>query len=414
MAISISSRPEKTKGTYTSLWIAANNPVVFEFTTSGSPIDEGVQVALFEADGFTRIVEFDPIPFPSSNTIQVDFSAFLQSELDNSDTSLTSQVNADNLQTSQFKVFRVGFNNVNSSYTVDSTQYVALNNVKQAGDVYGANLADYVMDYDDSTSTVNAKGKFLSTFQNPVLWWYSPSESVLSSNVTVFHPSLAWILPKEYENETDYKIESKYNLPVTGTVTRTITLSSAKGLRFANYVTSVPTSDSIYTHSTFTTSILDSNDQEIIEKITFEVRRACNNPVAIKWKDKLGSWQVWVFEGDANRGHNVESADSVGLPFNDIETLTRTSKTLRKTEIPTLSVSADNLTKDQVLGLSGISVSPNVLLCTNDFQNVAGQDADNWVSINVLDSSVILYNERLSRYRIAFDFELIELFTINN
>ena len=419
MAISITSTPTKTKGSYDSFWVAASNPVVFTLSTSGSPLDNAVQVALYEEDGTTQIVELTVIPFPSSNQVVIDISAFLQSELNNNDDSLTAQQTIDAPKENNFKVFRLGYRpNAVGAYTVDSTEYIAVNNVKQANEQFGANLADYVPDFDaiSSPTSVTAAGKFLSTLQNPVLFWVSPenNSSPPGNEVTIFYPSLAFILPEEYATtQANYKVRTETN---TGAVTRVLTLASPneKGIRYVNWATSIPVSDDTYTKTIVTTEILTTDDDCLIEPITFEIRRACINPVAIKWKDKLGSWQVWIFEGDAPFGRVVESDETVEIPYTELSTLKRLNKTLSKTEIPTLGISAEFLTKEQVIALQGIRTSPNVLICTSPFNETAGEDADDWVSVNVIDSDGTLFNERLATYSISFEMELIELFNINN
>lgn len=418
MAISISNRPDKTINSYNSYWVAVNNPVSFSFETTGSPADDAVQVALFEVDGFTQIVELSIIPFPPSSIVTIDISSFIQSETNSDDDSFTIQINADNVASNQFKVFRIGYRaDGNGSYTVDSTEYIGVNNVKQALETYGGNLAKYVPDFDSSGATaVNREGEFLSTLERPKIFWFSSNDSSSppSNQVTTFYPSIAWILPDEYDGQTDYDVRTTKD--GGGAVIGSFPLVSPaeKGIRYVNWRSSIPSNDDTYTAKTITTEIQTTAGDCLVSPISYDVVRVCNNPIAIKWKDKLGSWQIWVFEGDAVNGVNVTSGDNVAIPYTDIATLSRSTKTLTKTEIPTLTVSANLLTKNEVIALQGIQTSPHVLLCVSDFRGIPGEDADDWASISVIDATRPLYNERLAKYGIAFEFELIESFTINN
>jgi hypothetical protein len=420
MAISITSTPAKTRLGYSSKWVACNNPVLFTFTSSGSPADEFIQVALYEADGTTQIVELKRIPIPLSDEVVVDFQAFLQSEVSNSDDSLITSSNIENDAPNQYKVFRVGYRTTTAgAYTVDSTEYIAINAVRQAGSEFGQNMADYLYSIDfASPASLTFSGKFLTEFDTMPLFWYSPVLNPSVSEVTYFYFTLAFMLTDEVvTNETGFTV-STYFKDSTGTTQKTVTKLNnfasppAQSLQFINYGSGA--SNNAYSFNELGVEIeTNSTLFKIIEEFTIKPIRVCNNPTAIKWKNDLGGWDLWVFEGNSPVSVGIETSDVYTVPYGDLQSLTQINRSYQKRRTPLKSVSADSLTLNEVKALSKMLSSPNVLYCTDDL-SVAGTTASTWVSVNVLDGDFQLFDRRLNTYRLELEFELLEEFTISN
>jgi hypothetical protein len=416
MAITITSTPAKDRDGITSNWVACNNPVLFSFTTSGSPLDDFIQLALYEADGTTQIVELKRMPFPTSEVVDVDFQAFLQSELSNDDDSLTVASSNANYKENQYKVFRVGYRTTSTgSYTVDTTEYIALNAVRQALSPYGQNMADYLYSVDYGTSSLDFLGKFFTEFEQMPLFWYSPVNNPIASEVTYFFPSIGVPLTKNMiDNDAGYEIQTQY-YDADGTTSNGVTALNVftdEGFIYINYAS---VASPAYQFAYLETNMQSRSISNLIIIPDYRMipTRVCNNPVAIKWKTDLGGWDVWVFEGNSPVTVGVETTDTYANPYTDLQSLTEVNRQYQKRRTPLQSVSADGLSLNYVKALSKVLSSPNVLLCVSDL-SVAGASAEDWVTVNVLDGDTQLYDQRLNKYRFEMEFELLEEFTISN
>ena len=421
MAISITGTPAKTKEGYSSKWIACNNPVAFAFSTTGSPLDDFIQVALYSEDGLTQLVELKRIPFPTSESVTVDFQAFLQSLVSNDNDSLTTQSTSETDKTNQYKVFRIGYRTTtDGSYTVDSTEYIALNAVRQAGAPFGQNMADYLysVDYIGSPMSLDFSGQFLTEFSPMPLFYSGAIPNPDNSQINYYFPTLAFIITDEFaSNETGYNVVTKF-YDSSGTLITTITDTEAFGspssqkVCFINLGNQSGVTDELF--DTITVSIEGTTSGFVlIPELTYKLTEACNNPTALKWKNDLGGWDTFVFEGNSPVSVDIEISDTYATNYSDITNLTEVNRQFQKRRLPTQSVTADSLTLNEAQTLSKMLSSPHVLTCIDDLTQ-ASTTAENWVTVNVLDGNFLIFDKRLNTYRTEIEFELLEEFTISN
>ena len=415
MAINITA-PTKTKDGYISNWFACNNPVVFAFETTSS--DNFIQIALYETDGISQIVELKRVPFPNNNIIKFDFQSFLQSVTSNEDDSLLINTGVGVNAVSQYKTFRIGYRTTETgAYTVDINEYNAINSVRQALSPYGQNMVDYLYNIDYSGPTLDFSGRFLTEFKELPLYWFSPFDNPSASEVTYFYPTLAFIITEEFaDNSTGYKVVSDFKNS-DGSIAKTITQNNvfsspySQRVVYINYESVSPDEAFFYDSIDITIQDLDNNF-DIISTYVLRPTRVCLNPTVIKWKNDLGGWDVWAFEGSAPFTIETEVTGNYEVTYEDIQNLSEISKQFQKRRQPTQEVSADNLDLNQAKSLSKILSSPTVRLCVSDFKN--GESAEAWQTVNVFDGDFTIYDERLKKYSFSFGYSLLQQFTISN
>ena len=263
MAINITA-PTKTKDGYISNWFACNNPVVFAFETTSS--DNFIQIALYETDGISQIVELKRVPFPNNNIIKFDFQSFLQSVTSNEDDSLLINTGVGVNAVSQYKTFRIGYRTTETgAYTVDINEYNAINSVRQALSPYGQNMVDYLYNIDYSGPTLDFSGRFLTEFKELPLYWFSPFDNPSASEVTYFYPTLAFIITEEFaDNSTGYKVVSDFKNS-DGSIAKTITQNNvfsspySQRVVYINYESVSPDEAFFYDSIDITIQDLDNN-----------------------------------------------------------------------------------------------------------------------------------------------------------
>ena len=100
--------------------------------------------------------------------------------------------------------------------------------------------------------------------------------------------------------------------------------------------------------------------------ITFKVREPCSNPVMIQWLNSLGGFSQWMFE--RKQGVNIQSelGDIYEQFFFDIETTNRVLRQRDSRYTHSWTLTADDLTKDELLALFELKVSEAVYIMRQD------------------------------------------------
>lgn len=418
MAITLTDTPAETREGVTVNTFSAHNPLLFEFTTSGSPIDTSVQVQVLDGAGSTVLGTLKNLPFNSDNTVLIDLAyplrdAFMHNNLvDDSRLQSGDKTNADIADRFTLK-YRA---NGTGSYTSIGDTYTAVDAVRQLGSTFGVTLAEYWPLITASPFAIDYTGAFLTLFDNPVLFWYSDvANPTTASQVSVWQLGLTFLVPIDAFGFIDGLlqewIDSEGNV-VDGD------LYSLGALTANSFIVGIQEAESFLIGAeqlTIQVGVSGSGgviSDPLTETKTVKIRRACNNPIAIRWQNSLGGFDTWVFEGRTPRELQVDGVGPYGIFPTDIKTATETRRQGRKRVNEVLSVSAENLSLNEVKALQEIAYAPSVWLFVGDL--TAGTAFDDWQGITVEPENFDLYDTYDSRHKIEFSFTLSEIYTVKN
>lgn len=411
MAITLTGTPAITREGETVNLFTASNKLLFEFTAGASEASLQVQVQ----DASSGVLgTLKTVPFNSDSTLTIDAGFILRNQLNNDDDSDNARGSNDFSgvgSTAPFKLaYRVGGT---GSYTVLSTLYQAVRGVRQYGSTYGASVADYTPLM--TGTTVDYTGKFLTLFENPVLFWYADGTPATSADVSVFQSQLAF--PMRLADYTVIQILRAIWRNKAGTSSNTQSYVDA-GTNTAIITFAIPEAESAFEWDTVGITVGTNNGagnlgNTAIDTITFQIQRVCNNPTALKWINSLGAWEVWVFEGRTPYSLDTDSlGGEYGIYQADISTATESRRYLNKSARKSVSLFADNLLLDQVRAISEIVTSPHVIMYVGDL--VGGTDFTDWEGVTIDAGSFRVEDTYDKRHKISIDVNMIDILTISN
>ena len=410
MAITLTGTPAITREGETVNLFTASNKLLFEFTAGASEASLQVQVQ----DASSGVLgTLKTVPFNSDSTLTIDAGFILRNQLNNDDDSDNARGSNDFSgigSTAPFKLaYRVGGT---GSYTVLSTLYQAVRGVRQYGSTYGASVADYTPLM--TGTTVDYTGKFLTLFENPVLFWYADGTPATSADVSAFQSQLAF--PMRLADYTVIQI-LRARWYTGATLSATDEYVDA-GTNTAIITFAIPEAETAYQYSTVAIDV-GTNDgggslaSVAVDTITFQIQRVCNNPTALKWINSLGAWEVWVFEGRTPYSLDTDSlGGEYGIYQADISTATESRRYLNKSARKSVSLFADNLLLDQVRAISEIVTSPHVIMYVGDL--VGGTDFTDWEGVTIDAGSFRVEDTYDKRHKISLDVNMIDILTISN
>ena len=107
-----------------------------------------------------------------------------------------------------------------------------------------------------------------------------------------------------------------------------------------------------------------------LQPITLKVKDPCINPVMVMWLNSLGGFSQWLFE--RKQAVNIESelGDTYTEPFSDLETTNRVLRQRDSRYSHSWQLTADQLTKDEVLALFEIKVTEAVYVMRQDGETI--------------------------------------------
>jgi hypothetical protein len=170
MSLSVTKRPERLVSGERSYWIAAHNPVIFEITTEG--IDPGSvvfnKIEVYEKDSNTLLIQsIHRVMGLPAGKATVDIS-YVKNYLDPKYSNPTGINKKDDKATLAVYIIVRELYLINGLFVEnavlndESNVYYLTKSVKQAGDLYGQNMGEYV-----PIPKNNIKAKFLTRFKNP-------------------------------------------------------------------------------------------------------------------------------------------------------------------------------------------------------------------------------------------------------
>jgi hypothetical protein len=189
--VSISDRPVKiiSNGSpvITSRWVAAWNPIVYTFTfTDLTDITSNLVVYLYEFGTNTLLSKANYKPINGS--LKVNLSSFIKAYLShNYSPNFSNGINSkDSGSTIKFYIkYQLNTSTTTGSIISDESNYLYVtNSVKQIGEVYGQNMAEFVPYGQEDV----LKAKFLTKFDEPVYFdGYPFTLSFIYSELIINH-----------------------------------------------------------------------------------------------------------------------------------------------------------------------------------------------------------------------------------
>lgn len=206
--IAILSRPYKLFEAQESKWVAAGNPIVYEFEVT-EIIDPGywvkVDVLEFGSNKILGSLRHQPIIKSGTGKFKIDVSGVVRSYLSNTYIFDTSELNQKDFQSSircfiRYAEFTLDFQmNVADD---SANQFFALNAAKQFSNPFGSNVADYVPFAEDNT----VKARFLTHFKNPRKYIGYPFTLTV-----IYSENIAGVDVKKVEEQYDINMNLVYN-----------------------------------------------------------------------------------------------------------------------------------------------------------------------------------------------------------
>lgn len=145
-----------------------------------------------------------------------------------------------------------------------------------------------------------------------------------------------------------------------------------------------------------------------------KVRDACENPVYLCWKNLPGGWDYWLFSYDQTSSLETESMGNYRPVYDSLATSQGVLSVLRKKGREGLTLTADQLTDNEITVLRKIALSPKVLMLVSWDQDASPAVAPVWQEVLVQDGSIGSFQTRGALHKISFDIQLPEIFTIGN
>jgi hypothetical protein len=263
--------------------------------------------------------------------------------------------------------FKIGAKEpADTTWQMNSALWVASASVIQQGTAGGGNLAIYVAQ-DVGTDGAGRYAQYLGGAGR--IFWHSDVQAPTSgAQVRVFWPSP--LMLSYWETVTE-------NVSIDGgTPFGTVKDQAGSGQRYSTYafwLNSEAIRLAVANGNTLQVSA-DAGAGLFWPAITYQITRVCGNYVAVKWRDELGAFQVWVFE--YRTPNEVEKREPVTYRHTPAswETPAKANMLLSEYE-ETIAVLASAITTNEAKVLRGLANSPTVVIDTGSgWEAVAVQD----------------------------------------
>lgn len=152
----------------------------------------------------------------------------------------------------------------------------------------------------------------------------------------------------------------------------------------------------------------------VTEIKTIKVRTACENPVYLAWKNLLGGWDYWLFSYDQKSVLQTEGGGVWRRNYSSLSAARGVLSVLKKQGREGLTLTADNLTRNEIEVIRKIALSPMVLMFVSWNRNASPPEPPKWKEVIVQDGSIGEFQARGQLHKIVFDIALPEFYTISN
>lgn len=303
----------------------------------------------------------------------------------------------------------------------DTEFFWATKSVRQPGDRYGANLAEFVgVDFDNA---IGSKAKWISDFDEPTYFLGYPFD-------------LALIFSDLMENQT-YTVEwDELNSlrQAVGHTTKTFGFQDENGTILTPFPcecrlkldTSYPTGvDYIliwllrggilqirYVDQGYYTDPFDPDNYTLVilptptfaqwvvtEKRVIKLEQGCvTNPVYLIWRGMNGGWNYWLFGWNQEYKHDGSTDTSYTKYVTDLQTCEGTFEVIQRTNLPSIKIGAQGINKRNYKGFESLMDSPKV-------QMLVSQSPLRWVNVELAPGSLV-FNNQGEKFDVEFNLNL--------
>lgn len=274
MSISVTQRPSTTISGETSRWNGVKTPIVYKFTTT-SYAQPNYRLDVYVFNAADTQLNADPVSFipDGSGNIVADIQSVLKANT-SPDFTGTLNTNTEVFDDSgvylkfYIKYQEVWTSSAESLVNDSANQFFAIYGSMRVPSTYGGNFAEYVS-FDDGTPA----SKLLTRFDTIKMWsgWPCLVSMIVGDGVSG---------TQQVKTDSDATSASAYaGKVITVDLNEIITTQTVENDSIALYKDGTP-------------------DVLLSEELPIELDEACENPVLLIGRNKLGGMMSWMFDID--------------------------------------------------------------------------------------------------------------------
>jgi len=131
------------------------------------------------------------------------------------------------------------------------------------------------------------------------------------------------------------------------------------------------------------------------------------NPLYLKWVGTNGAWNYWLFSVNQIKGMNVTSGGLFSKYIEDLALQDSDSKFITKNAVPEMLLGAEGLDDDDILGLTTLLYSPQVMMLMNP--TTWSVNGEVWQMVKVVPAKFKTEETRSNVHSIELTIQLIEI-----
>ena len=128
------------------------------------------------------------------------------------------------------------------------------------------------------------------------------------------------------------------------------------------------------------------------------------NPVYLRWLNRLGGLDYWLFSGDHSKYIKVKTDQQYSVFQNDISTANNPIRVLFKSATSSLKCKAIQLDRDDIEGLEHLLTSVHIEMLVSYENGVA-----KWQTVTLKDKSTKLYRAAATKGELTIEIQLPEI-----
>jgi hypothetical protein len=278
---------------------------------------------------------------------------------------------------------------VTSPEVIDGDIYYWLSAARQiTGDIsagmagIGQNMQEYVLK--------NISGNyayFLTMFERPT--WLSVSRCFLSF---IYDEDFGATVLRRHQQDVDVNGVNVGTETVTNLLTTEIEYVNNMILRAPN---AGATMSKVWIETDADERVTEIKEVDILDCIP-------ESPMQLMWLNKLGGMDTWVFSRHQEISLDISETDQFEPVIDYLQTSNSRQKSLGKESFTNINLGYEQLTTQQVIGITPILDSPLVYAIV---------DGSNWVQVVVKAGTFKVIDTGESRHKLEFDITLPKTFT---
>lgn len=286
--------------------------------------------------------------------------------------------------------------------------WFGINAGNQTAYANGCNMAEYVV-----WNSLNSSAKWLTKFERPTWWVDYPMDMAIiigDGNSSIPYVDMQRVIRGFDRNGNQLGITAKQTLvkskfnavnridlstPTTTTpdyIELHLTMSGAAPVTYFNegYVT-----DGYLQSAPAPGFTLD----EVTERILIDVKYCQDRPLYLCWLNTLGGWDYWMFQHNQMEELTTSDSERFRPHVTDVALINSRDDYYSRKAVKRLTIGADNLTRQQMVGLKDLLTSLKVYEMQQDGTRT---------TVLVLDGSFDMDETRNDRFSVELEIEYPE------